>query len=490
MSALVPQRTTVDLRERLLTISDLAQLRRALVHAVLDTLPADGAALLIEGADSAPEASGLPSEALPDLQALAAGRGTWASRHGDTLYAPIEGHDRRLGGLLALRRRPARFGPADLEVLVQIASQAAPALAGALAVEAAARRASQTERLVALSERLAAVHPPAAIAAALGEALSSALGASGRVILFDATGASGDELRFGAAAGGPATLCVALEGDGVGRGLVEIDTPLPDSDLAVLWAAAGIAGRALARSAAAADHERRLQQLIQREKLDGMARMAASVAHEINNPLQALQNTLHLLRTRPLDDEKRARYLALAQDEVDGLVTTVQRLLEFYRPTPDGLRPLAPHEILEGVLALLEPQLRRQGIALARQVPEVLPRIAGNAGQLRQLFTSLATNAAEAMPSGGVLTVRAEVDPGSADTAPRQVVIAFADTGEGLGDEELRMLFEPFFSRKENRRGLSLAICHSIVAQHGGTLTASTSPAGTTFRVALPALAR
>jgi two-component system NtrC family sensor kinase len=237
------------------------------------------------------------------------------------------------------------------------------------------------------------------------------------------------------------------------------------------------------------ERQRQVAQVAQTEKLAGMGRLAASIAHEINNPLQAIHTSLHLLLTRSLAEEKRERYLRMAHEEVDRLIALVQRMLEFYRPTRDGMRPTALHAILESVLGMAAEQLQHAGIIVERNWAARLPWVLGNGSHLKQVFLSLILNAIEAMPGGGRLLIRTHVEAGYFGPMADAVVIEIADTGPGIPDDEVQAIFEPFYTTKNKGAGLGLAISHSIVERHGGVLSVSSDASGTTFRVALPALA-
>lgn len=230
---------------------------------------------------------------------------------------------------------------------------------------------------------------------------------------------------------------------------------------------------------------RPIQRLIQAEKLAGMSRMTAVIAHEINNPLQAVANALQLLG-RPLDQEKRERYLAVAQAEVDRLVTLVRRALDIYQPSREGRRPVSVHALLDVVLEQANQQLTKNGVEIERLWAAGTPRVIGIGSHLKEVFFNLMLNAIEAMPQGGKLSVRTLVGDGAPGMAARIVTIDFTDTGPGIAEEQLDEIFEPFYTTKHNSAGMGLSICYSIIEHHAGRLSVSSSPNGTTFRVILP----
>jgi two-component system NtrC family sensor kinase len=231
------------------------------------------------------------------------------------------------------------------------------------------------------------------------------------------------------------------------------------------------------------------QRQFEREKLAGMGRLTASIAHEINNPLQALHNTLHLLLSRPFPDEKRERLLSMAQMEVDRLAALVQRMLELHRPSSKDMRPISVHGLLESALAGAAGALQQHHISVERDWAERLPWVIGIGGHLRQVFVDLAVNAVESMPGGGRLMIRTRMEDSAHEGATARVLVEFADSGPGIPDSEAQRIFEPFYSHKKSGAGLGLAISYSIVERHGGTLSVSSSGSGTIFRVALPVAA-
>ncbi len=224
-------------------------------------------------------------------------------------------------------------------------------------------------------------------------------------------------------------------------------------------------------------------QLVQAEKLAAMGRLTASIAHELNNPLQAIQNCLHLVLHRSLDDEKRSRYLKMAQEEVERLIVTVQRMLDFYRPSPMQLRATDVHQVLEDVLALAGKQIQRARVRVRRRFAANIPPLNAVKNQLKQVFLNLVINAVEAMPNGGDLEIETRLVDGG-----QWVAISFRDHGVGLSKEAMAHLFEPFYTTKSKGTGLGLSISYGIIEQHGGTIEVqSTTGRGSCFTVRLPA---
>ncbi len=228
--------------------------------------------------------------------------------------------------------------------------------------------------------------------------------------------------------------------------------------------------------------ERSQAQLIQAEKMAAIGRLAASIAHEINNPLQAIHNTIHLAMTDRLPPEKRGEYLGMAQKEVERLIEIVQRMLEFYRPSKGGIVQTDVNRLLRDALTIADKRLQHGRVQVSARFADGLPPILGVPDQLTQVFLNIIINAVEAMPEGGDLRV------GTLLTDDRRwVLVAFQDSGPGLTAEQIAHIFEPFYTTKPSGTGLGLAISYGIVERHGGTIEVSSQPGqGATFVVRLP----
>jgi two-component system NtrC family sensor kinase len=224
------------------------------------------------------------------------------------------------------------------------------------------------------------------------------------------------------------------------------------------------------------------QRLVQTEKLAALERLAASLAHEINNPLQALRTSINLLSKGPLNEAKRLRYAGIADQEVERLTRIVQRMLDFSGPDGEERAWVNVNNLLEDTLALAGKQLEHCGIAVVKEFAESLPPVGAASSYLRQVFINLVLYHVEAMPEGGELMVKTSVDRVS-----DQLVITFSDTGRGIPADEMPYVFEPFYSTREGSDGLGLAVSYSIVKKHGGVMEVSSEEgAGTLFSIRLP----
>jgi two-component system, NtrC family, sensor kinase len=220
--------------------------------------------------------------------------------------------------------------------------------------------------------------------------------------------------------------------------------------------------------------------LVQAEKLATAGRMTASIAHEINNPLQAVQNCLHLAARTDLSPDIRQKYFEMTQTELERLMNTVQRMLEFYRPNVDR-EQVNVVDLLDNVLKLMSSQLHNQGIRVTTAWSPKVPELMAVSSQIQQVFINLILNAFDAMPNGGELIINVR-------QAQKNIEIYFQDTGPGVPIDLLPTIFEPFTSTKEDGTGLGLSVSYGIIVAHGGNLELlpDRTP-GACFRVTLPA---
>jgi two-component system NtrC family sensor kinase len=287
-------------------------------------------------------------------------------------------------------------------------------------------------------------------------------------------------------------LCVPIVVKGKAIGAIEainkINGPFTNDDLETLSFLAASVGVAVENARlygelaeSKRELERSQEQLIQTEKLAATGRLVASMAHEINNPLQAIHNCLHLVINRPLTDEKKARYLQMAQEEVERLTAIVTRTLEFYRPSKGMMTPTQVNDVVESVLALAGKKLQHSKVKVQRKLATDLPPIQAVTDQITQVFLNLVINAAEAMAqSGGELTIATKREY-------NWIRVSFSDTGPGISPENADKIFEPFYTTKATGTGLGLAISYGIIERHGGQLTVDSQPGqGATFTVELP----
>ncbi len=230
------------------------------------------------------------------------------------------------------------------------------------------------------------------------------------------------------------------------------------------------------------------QRLIQTEKLTAMGRMIASVAHEMNNPLQTIKNCLFISQRRVTQDHPIHTYLEMASSETGRLSDLVVQLRDVYRPrNSQDIVPLSVQKLIEETQVILQPHLQQNNIRWLVDTGAVSSECTtmGIPNQLKQVLLNISLNAVDAMqPHGGELFVRA-----LRDDEHGQIGLELRDTGPGLDTEIIPNLFEPFFTTKESGMGLGLAICYDIVQNHGGQITVENAklPAqGAVFTIWLP----
>ncbi|HUT88056.1 MAG TPA: cache domain-containing protein [Thermoguttaceae bacterium] len=224
------------------------------------------------------------------------------------------------------------------------------------------------------------------------------------------------------------------------------------------------------------------QQIGQSEKLASIGRLAAGVAHEINNPLTGVLTFAHLLKEDETIGEEGKRDLDLIIQETTRVAEIVRGLLDFARERPTAKEQLDVNEIIRRTLRLLGNQGAFRRIVIVEDLDEGLPPVDGDVNQLQQILLNLSLNACEAMRNGGTLLVGSSAENGC-------VLVKVTDTGCGIKREHLDQIFEPFFSTKPVGKGtgLGLSVSYGIVQQHGGALEVETEEGkGTTFTVVLP----
>ena len=228
--------------------------------------------------------------------------------------------------------------------------------------------------------------------------------------------------------------------------------------------------------------------LVQSEKLAAVGRLAASISHEINNPLEAITNLLFLMKQELLPPQAES-YLHLAEQELARVSQIAGQTLRFHRQATRA-RAISPAELLEPVLALYRGRLNNSNIQI-RQENLDAQSIVCFEGDIRQVLNNLVSNAIDAMRTGGVLTLRIR-DARSSETGAAGARITIADTGHGMTEETRTRIFEPFYTTKGiNGTGLGLWISRGIVEKHRGSLSVRSSVDavrhGTTFSLFLPA---
>ncbi len=228
------------------------------------------------------------------------------------------------------------------------------------------------------------------------------------------------------------------------------------------------------------------------EKLAAVGRLAAGVVHEINNPLATISACAEALESRVNEgafDGSEAladlrEYLGLIRSEAFRCKNITMGLLDFSRTRASGRTLINLGHVVDSAARLLSHQNRGVEVSFDIQTAADLPSVSGDPGQLQQVIIALATNAVDAMPDGGKLTITTKRNG-------RTVLVEVSDTGSGIAPENVPKIFEPFFTTKEVGKGtgLGLAVCYGILTEHGGNLDVQSTPGvGTTFTISLPAM--
>ena len=224
--------------------------------------------------------------------------------------------------------------------------------------------------------------------------------------------------------------------------------------------------------------------LFESEKLASLGKLAAGIAHEINNPLGGILIYSHLMLEDTDKNSPHYENLKKVVKETSRCKDIVKGLLEFARPKEPEMTLISINEIVERSLAIMERQALFQNITIEKKYASDMPKIVADSAQLQQVFMNIILNAAEAMDGNGVLTLST-----SLNRDKTQIEVNFSDTGHGIKEEDKKRLFEPFFSTKEvgEGTGLGLSISYSIIQKHRGTIEVQSQPGkGSTFTVKLP----
>jgi len=224
------------------------------------------------------------------------------------------------------------------------------------------------------------------------------------------------------------------------------------------------------------------EQLLQSEKLAAMGQLTSQIAHELNNPLYGIMNTLELMKTEVPPENKRRKVLDMALSETVRLTEMLRKMLSFSKPDQEEREPTDINTILDEILLLHEKQLRENDIRVSSSFTENLGKVYASKSQLRQVFLNMISNARDAMPNGGTLTVktRAEGD---------NVHIEISDTGTGIREENINKIFDSFFTTKDGVKdvGLGLSVCYGYIKDHGGDIKVESEwGSGTAFTIILP----
>jgi PAS domain S-box-containing protein len=236
------------------------------------------------------------------------------------------------------------------------------------------------------------------------------------------------------------------------------------------------------------------EELLRSEKLASLGQLAASVAHEVNNPLAGIMVYVKLLlkkyKEKKLQAENSKEQLLKMEKELDRTTRIIKNLLDFSRQSEPNIRPVEINKVLEAALLLVGHQISLENIKLEKQFDEQLPLVYADFDQIQQVLINIILNATQAMPDGGNLTIITSVADGIeiGEALKKTVRIDIRDTGVGIPRENLGKLFTPFFTTKEKGKGvgLGLPVVHGIIERHKGKIEVDSQPnVGTTFTIYL-----
>lgn len=229
------------------------------------------------------------------------------------------------------------------------------------------------------------------------------------------------------------------------------------------------------------------QQLWQASRLATVGELAASIAHELNNPLATISLRLETLGAQLAGDEQKHHAVEIVTDEVERMGKLVSNLLHFSRRTHRQISTVDVREELDNSCELIEYHLRSHNVKVIRDYADELPTIQADRQQLRQVFLNLLTNASDAMKDGGSITVRA--NPAAANDGAQIIRVELIDSGAGIAPDLLEKIWDPFFTTKPEGKGtgLGLAICKRVIEEHHGSITMTSELGkGTTVLLELP----
>ncbi len=222
------------------------------------------------------------------------------------------------------------------------------------------------------------------------------------------------------------------------------------------------------------------EQIKRADRLSAVGQLSAGLAHEIRNPLAAIEGAAGILGQDSAGPEMRQEFLGIIRKECRRLNRLLTDLLDFARPRKPEWREVDVERVLDNVIGLVAHSAEKSGITLKKDVPARLPPLVSDQEQLTQVVLNLAINATQAMPEGGEILLAARRRDGG-------LLIQVRDQGTGISEEDLDKIFDPFFTTKDYGTGLGLSVAHQIVTQQGGRITAErNSDRGMTFSLLFP----
>jgi signal transduction histidine kinase len=222
------------------------------------------------------------------------------------------------------------------------------------------------------------------------------------------------------------------------------------------------------------------EQIKRADRLSAIGQLSSSLAHEIRNPLAAIDGAANLIQSPQTPEDMRQSSLVIIHKEIQRLNRLLTNLLDFARPRKPEFQAVEPGRLIESIANLAGHSAQQKGITLRRDVPPMVPSFECDPEQMKQVLLNLTINAVQAMGGPGEILL-------SARQRDSSVAISVRDEGPGVDEKDLDKIFNPFFTTKDTGTGLGLSVVHQIVTQHGGTVTTERNAGrGMTFTVAIP----
>ena len=216
-------------------------------------------------------------------------------------------------------------------------------------------------------------------------------------------------------------------------------------------------------------------------ELAAVGQLAASIAHELRNPLSSIKGAAQFLLKEYEDSGPLSEFLGIIVDEVNGLNRLTTEFLEFARPMELELKPISVNAVVERTLQLMSVHITDNNVVVSQKLSDPVNEVHADAKQLEQVLRNVIINALQAMPGGGSLTLE------TGSTASGGAYLSVSDTGIGIAPEKLDRIFQPFFTTKTKGTGLGLSVVHKIVENHGGRIEVTSEPdKGSVFKILLP----
>jgi signal transduction histidine kinase len=226
-----------------------------------------------------------------------------------------------------------------------------------------------------------------------------------------------------------------------------------------------------------------IHKLEQAERLSSLGRFAAGIAHEIKNPLVSIKTFFQIFSDKEETEEDKQELAELAAQEIIHIEGLLENLLNFAKPSTPEFSFEDINEILKETILLIKQELVLKGAKLIiSKETEHIPKIMVDRKQIKQVFLNLIYNSLQAMPDGGEIHITSFYDP-----AEKELIMRFTDSGYGIAPQEIKKLFDPFYTTKPGGTGMGLAVSYNIIKRHEGEITVKSTPGmGTTFEIRLP----